>query len=383
MLSSLQLLLGIWRATLTLPDAPLPFNFDLKQEHNKYVMEIINGEEHIRVDEISFKDDSMIVRLPVFDSEFRLKIENKNMHGVWINHARKEQPQIIFNAEFGNTSRFIATTTKHQDVGGRWETYMDSNTTDSSLAIGVFQQKENIVNGTFLSASGDHRYLSGTVNGDTLWLSTFDGSHCWLYRAIVNGDQMQGTFWSGNHAKSTWRAKRNDKIELPDATKLTSANKQLQFHFPDVDSNWVSLNDARFKNKVVLLQIMGTWCPNCMDETSYFVDYYNKHHKEGLEIIGLAFEKTADFKKASSNVKRLQQHYQIPYPLLIAGSVGKDAVTNALPGITNFFSYPTTIFINRKGEVAKIHAGFSGPATGNDYELYKKEFNTTMEELLR
>ena len=126
---------------------------------------------------------------------------------------------------------------------------------------------------------------------------------------------MQGTFWSGNHSKSQWWAKRNEKIELPDATTITSVNKPLQFIFPDVDSNMVSLNDDHFKNKVVLLQIMGTWCPNCMDETVYFVDYYNKHHNEGLEIIGLAFEKTTDFKKASANVKRLQLHYQIPYPL--------------------------------------------------------------------
>ena len=133
----------------------------------------------------------------------------------------------------------------------------------------------------------------------------------------------------------------------------------------------------------MLLQIMGTWCPNCLDETSYFVEYYNQHHNEGLEMIGLSFEKTTDFKKASSNVKRLVQHYQIPYPVLIAGSVGKDAVANAIPGITNFFSYPTTIFINRKGEVVKVHAGFSGPATGNDYEFYKKEFNAAMEELLQ
>ncbi len=382
MIASIQILLGIWRATLTLPDASLPFNFEIKQQQEKYVMEIINGDEHIRCDEITFKDDSMIVKLPVFESEFRLKIDNKKMQGVWINYARKEVPQIIFNAEYGNALRFIPTTSKHKNVGGRWETYLNAGTPDSSLAIGVFTQKDQMVNGTFLSESGDHRYLSGIVNGDTLWLSTFDGSHCWLYRGIINGDKMQGTFWSGNHNKSNWWAQRNNKIELPDANKITSVNKPLQFNFPDVDNNLVSLSDQRFKNKVVLLQIMGSWCPNCLDETKYFVDYYNKHHKEDLEIIGLAFEKTNDFKKASANLKRLQQRYQIPYPLLIAGTTGKNAVINALPGITNFFSYPTTIFLNRKGEVVKVHAGFSGPATGKDFEIYKKEFSETVEKLL-
>lgn len=382
MITSIQILLGIWRATLTLPDAPLPFNFEMKHQQGKYVMEIINGEEHIHADEITFKDDSIFVHLPVYDSEFRLKVENKKMHGVWINYARKEVPRIIFNAEYGNALRFIPTTSEYKNVAGRWETYLDAGTPDSSLAIGVFTQKDQIVNGTFLSASGDHRYLSGIVNGDTLWLSTFDGSHCWLYRGIISGGEMRGTFWSGNHAKSRWQAKRNDKIELPDANKITTVNSALRFTFPDADSNLVSLSNDRFKNKVVLLQILGSWCPNCLDETKYLVGYYNKHHKEGLEIIGLAFEKTNDFRKASSNIKRLQQRYQISYPILIAGSTGKDAVANALPGITNFISYPTTIFLNLKGEVVKVHAGFSGPATGNDFEIFKKEFVATIEQLL-
>lgn len=382
MLTSIQILLGIWRATLTLPDVPLPFNFEMKQQQGKYIMEIINGDEHILVDEITFKDDSMLVHLPVFDSEFRLKINAGKMHGVWINNARKEKPQIEFNAEYGNASRFIATTTTNINVSGRWETYLDAGTSDSSLAIGVFEQSKQNVKGTFLTESGDHRYLSGIVNGDTLWLSTFDGSHCWLYRSIISGNEMNGTFWSGNHAKSNWRAKRNDNIELPDANNITRVTSQLKFIFPDVDSNLISITDQRFKNKVVLLQIMGTWCPNCLDETSYFVEYYNKHHQEGLEIIGLVFEKTTDFNKAATNVKRLQKRYAIPYPLLIAGSTGKDAVVTALPGITNFISYPTTIFINRKGEAIKAHAGFSGPATGKEFEIYKKEFNTTMQQLL-
>lgn len=381
--TSLHLLLGLWRATLALPDAPLPFNFEMKQENGKYVMEIINGEERIDADEITIKDDSMFVHLPVFDSEFRLKMEDKSMHGEWINYARRETPRIKFNAEYGNGQRFISSTPANKNISGRWEAWLDAGTPDSSLAIGVFTQQEQIVNGTFLSASGDHRYLSGIVNGDTLWLSTFDGSHCWLYRAIISDDKMNGTMWSGNNSKSGWIAKRNEKIELPDASKITSMSSKPIFTFPDADSNLVSINDDRFKNKAVLIQIMGSWCPNCLDETKFFVEYYNKHHREGLEIIGLAFEKTADFKKAAANLKRLKQRYNIPYPLLYAGFIGKDAVKKALPSINNFFSYPTTIFINRKGEIVKAHAGFSGPATGSDFELYKEEFDRTMKTLLR
>ena len=379
---SVQLLLGIWRATLALPDAPLPFNFEMKQHQGKYLMEIMNGDERIIADEITLKEDSMFVRLPVFDSEFKIKITDNSMSGVWINYSRKEIPHIKFTAQYGNTTRFITTEKKHATVSGRWETWFDAGTPDSSLGIGVFDQSGEKVKGTFLTASGDHRYLQGNVNGDTLWMSVFDGSHVWLYKAIINGNKMDGVFWSGLHSKTKWHAVRNEKIELPDADKLTSAVRRLQFTFPDADSNLVSLSDERFKNKVVLLQIMGTWCPNCLDETAFFVDYYVKHHSEGVEMVGLAFERTSEFNKASSNLKRLMHRYKIPYPVLLAGSTGKDAVTKALPGITDFFSYPTTVFINRKGEAVKVHAGFSGPATGSDYEKYKNDFYETMNKLV-
>ncbi len=49
-----------------------------------------------------------------------------------------------------------------------------------------------------------------------------------------------------------------------------------------------------FKNKVVIVDIMGTWCPNCHDEEPLLVDLYNRYHKDGLEIVGLAYEYTDD-----------------------------------------------------------------------------------------
>ena len=70
------------------------------------------------------------------------------------------------------------------------------------------------------------------------------------------------------------------------------------------------------------------------------------------------------------------------YPLLIAGVVGKEEVMKKLQGVQNFSSYPTTIFINRKGNVEKVYSGFYGPATGDEYEKYKVEFEETVTKLL-
>ena len=379
---TLQILIGLWRGVLALPDAELPFNFELINNDNKYSIIIMNGDERIQTSETEMEGDSLFTRLPVFDSEFRLRINDKKMDGSWVNYSRKGSPSIPFHATFGKKERFEFSKPASVDISGRWETWFDSGTPDSSLAIGVFRQDEKTVTGTFLTAGGDHRFLQGAVTGNEMWLSTFDGSHCWLYKAIIDGDVMKGTFWSGSTYTSSWHAERNQDIELPNPYSIASVNKPLIFSFPDADSNFVSLKDKRFKNKAVIVEILGSWCPNCLDETAFLSKYYIENKHRGVEIIGLSFEKTADFKRASGNIKRLLTRFNVQYPLLIAGVVGKEEVMKKLQGVQNFSSYPTTIFINRKGNVEKVYSGFYGPATGEEYEKYKVEFEETVTKLL-
>ena len=45
-------------------------------------------------------------------------------------------------------------------------------------------------------------------------------------------------------------------------------------------------------------------------------------------------------------------------------------------------SYPTTIFIDKKGKVREIHTGFSGPGTGKYYDEFVTEFNQLMDKLI-
>jgi thiol-disulfide isomerase/thioredoxin len=379
----LQILTGIWRAVLLLPDAELPFNFELNKIKDRYEMVIHNADERIVADEITVRGDSLYIKLPVYESQFRLLVKGNTMSGDWINYSRKEVPVIRFKAEYNNSNRFIPSAPPALDVNGRWETWMDVTDKDSSLAIGIFRQQGDKVTGTFLTPTGDHRYLEGSVSGDTLWLSTFDGSHCWLYRATADKNRLDGTYWSGNHYQSKWYAVRNTAVQLPDADKITTVEHPLSFSFPDADSNMVSISDDRFRNKALIIQVMGTWCPNCLDESKFLSEFYRKNRDKGVEIIGLDFEKTTDFSRISTNIKRLKERLKIDYAILYAGSVGKEEVMKQLPGLENFRSYPTTIYINRKGEVVKVHSGFSGPATGSEYEKFSADFNATVESMLK
>jgi peroxiredoxin len=234
---------------------------------------------------------------------------------------------------------------------------------------------------TFLTESGDHRYLEGVVDGDSLKLSVFDGFFCRLYLAKITQEKIEGVFYSGSTYKSAFICKRNEAIQLRDAGSLSSFEGKAAFRFPDTDSNMVDLNDARFKNKVVILQIMGTWCPNCLDESAFLSEYYNKNKSKGVEIIGISFERTDDFKKASYYLKRVAARFNITYPLLYAGTTGTGVVEKALLGMKNFFSYPSTVFIGKDGIVKYVHAGFNGPATGEEYENYKRAFYEKMNSL--
>ena len=51
--------------------------------------------------------------------------------------------------------------------------------------------------------------------------------------------------------------------------------------------------------------------------------------------------------------------------------------------LNKIISYPTTIFIDKKGNVRKIYTGFSGPATGEAYTDFVKETTEFVEMLLR
>ncbi|RYE14127.1 MAG: TlpA family protein disulfide reductase, partial [Sphingobacteriales bacterium] len=215
-----------------------------------------------------------------------------------------------------------------------------------------------------------------------------DGGHAYLFTAkITNKNTItDGKLFAGYSGKDTWTAVRNENAKLPDAYSLSALKpgyKKLDFTFPDLDGNKVSINNDRFKNKVVIVQILGSWCPNCMDETAYMIDYYKKYNTKGVEVIGLAYERTKDFARSVKAVQSLKNRFAIPYPLLVTGYTPAKAETAAsLPMLTSVVGFPTTIIIDKKGEVRKIHTGFSGPATGEHYTEFIAEFEKLTDDLL-
>ncbi|HYF69822.1 MAG TPA: TlpA disulfide reductase family protein [Ohtaekwangia sp.] len=378
---------GLWRATLSIQHQELPFNFEIRKDSTgQYVIYLINAAERLKLDDISFSKDSVTIPLHIFDASIRAKIEGSNLTGTYTKHYEKDY-RVPFHAEYGKPYRFKVSddnvVTKNYTGTYSVTIFKEKGTTP---AVGVFQQTADSVTGTFLTPTGDYRFLQGNIIGDSMFLSTFDGNNMYLFKAgFKNDSTLEGNFYSGKTSLRPWVAHRDDTASLPEQsiTFLKDGYDEVSFTFPDVNGNNISLSDDKYKGKVVILQIFGTWCPNCMDETKFLAPWYKQNHRRGVEIIGLAFERKPDFNYASTRVKKMIDKLDVDYDFVIAGTNNKESTAEALPMLTNVSAYPTTIFIGKDGKVKKIHTGFSGPGTGVYYEHFKEEFNETINNLLK
>lgn len=387
---------GMWTGVLKLNDTTdLTFDFDIKETKGKYSsLDIINAEERIAVTGVIVNDDSVFIKMPVFDSEFRCSRKSANeISGVWINHARKDKNVIAFTAFYnikGAGSEEVFPSNNYFSMQGKWECEFSPGTKDAYKAIGLIKQIDphKVITGTFLTETGDYRYLQGHLNNNkTFSLSCFDGAHAFLFTGKYAGDSIEnGRFYSGSSWSEPWTATRNDKFELrnPDSlTYLKPGFTTVDFSFKNTEGHDVSIKDEKFKNKVVIVQLMGTWCPNCMDETKFLAPFYNTYKKQGLEVVAMAFERTNDFNKAVGNIKRTKERFDANYEFLITMKTGKDQASEALPMLNGIMAFPTTIYIDKKGNVRKIYTGFNGPATGDAYARYVEETTRFVEKLLK
>lgn len=385
---------GTYRAVLKTKGGELPFGLDIQPtatDPKTYTVFAINGNERLKMDPATVQNDSLRIPMTLFESELVAKINGNQLRGVWRRRRTAQQTQTLpFSAQHGLAYRFVpdnksATT----NLTGKWATDFGSKSgkVDTVNAVGVFDQKGNRLAGTFLTPTGDYRYLDGNVVGDSLFLSCFDGSHIYLFKAKHDPatKTLTGGHWAGVSGYEAWVARFDPAADLPDPAKLTYLKpgaKTLNFSFPEPGGKTVSTTDPRFKNKVTIVQIMGSWCPNCMDETNFLSPWYKRNKQRGVEVVGLAFERSAEMSESGPKIERMKQRFQIDYPVALAGTNDKAQASKALPDLNAVVAFPTTIFIDKKGQVRHIHTGFSGPGTGKYYDQYVEEFNRLVDKLL-
>jgi peroxiredoxin len=295
-----------------------------------------------------------------------------------------------FKAQLGDSERFKNLSASKINVSGKWSALfrgVSKPSTDTTLAVGIFEQQGTNVTGTFLTPTGDYRYLAGSVSGDSLLLSCFDGNHAFLFKAKIDTTTktMNGQFFANLKLVENWTASFNPKAALPDAKTLTFLKpgfKTFDISFPNTKGQKVSLKDSRYQGKVTVVQIMGSWCPNCMDETKFLSKWYQANQQRGVEVLALGFEKSTDLAVSGPKLERLKKRFDVQYEVLLAGNNDKADASETLPMLNRIASFPTTIIIDKKGIVREVHTGFSGPGTGVYYDDFVTDFNRLIDKLL-
>jgi len=408
---------GYWRATLdirptsvtadggTVKNMPanfeeasegsLPFTFEVIYENeNEFHIDVINGDERIRVAKEDIYigldrkvgKDTFLIKFPVYESYIKGLFESRVMEGEWVATNRGNY-RIPFVAKFGKKYRFSQLKKEPvMDISGKWEVHFEAvnDETDKFPGIGEFKQNGNHLTGTFRTETGDYRFLEGTIQNNKVYLSVFDGAHAFLFEAKILEDKtMIGSFRSGKHYQATWTAKRNDAFELRDPNDLTYLKEgydKVSFAFPNPAGKMISLDNPEYQGKAKIVQIFGTWCPNCREETEFLVDYFQKNPNPNIEIIALAFEKRRDKAAANAAVSRYIDKFNIPYEMAVAGYSDKKEAAESLPMLNHILSYPTMIFIDKNDQIVKIHTGYNGKATSK-YDEFLQDFEATIERL--
>jgi len=357
-------------------DNQLPFNFEVRYtEDGEMHVLFINGEDEHKVTDIkmgtdlSIAKDTITMRFPGSDNYLKAIYAENILQGFWVVPSRGNY-QIPFEAHYGKNHRFELPVNrdieKVVNVDGQWSVTLSPGEESERPAIAEFQQQGEKLQGSFITNTGDYRYLEGVVEGDKIWLSGFDGVFAFLLGAVKGEDErLEGFFRSGRHYQTAWTATQKDTVELKDPLAM-SEFLQEQFSFTVSDAAGAEITEKDHLGRPTLIYLTGTWCPNCRDASLLLKELGEKHD---IQIIGLSFERYRDREKALKMIDTYTSDLNLPYPIYLAGYFDKKEATENLGLIEEIIAYPTVVFLKPDFTISGSYTGFSGPATSRYPEL--------------
>lgn len=343
---------------------------------------IVNGEERLETD-CRRGPDQVLIDFPVYDTRLTARIrDDGSLIGVW-ERGISARPERLLDLVAEPVSapepglRFPAPDAglPEVDVSGTWRVVFD----EYGQARGVFeQQPSGVVTGTLevLSEYGDLRYLAGVVRGTRMRLSTFDGKNAYGVVAEIRADGTMEGEWFSHRGWDAFEAERDPGYELPDPLG------RVAFEPGREPLDIEPLRHAPYAGKPVIVEVFGTWCPNCNDQAAVLVDLYRRHHPRGLEILGLAYEFNPDRDYNEQRVAEFRKRHGIEWEILITGSDLNDLAGEGLAGLRSIRGVPVTVFVNPDGTTHAVYSGFSGPATGEAHGKAVAEFERLVGEIL-
>lgn len=361
----------------------------LVEKNSKSPITIYNGKEVYQLSANKRIGDTLIYQFPAQDAEWQIAFNQdfSEARGWWINYNKKTPVRYPIHLYNGVKELSADLSTPPVDLSGKWKVLFQPGTPNEEMLVGVFEQKMgNWVYGSFLSETGDYRYLHGYVANGKLHLQTYTGYWAFVVEADLKGsNEMTGVFYSGGKSSSNFKAIKDETVQLRDEAELTYLIKRDETvalnGLRKLNGKKVDLDFSK-KEQVTLIQIMGTWCPNCIDEANLFRELKARYGSQGLEIMALGFEVGSDQKKQRNRLKKFSEELKLNYPVYLAGTSSKEAAAAYFPMLNGIMSFPTAILVDQQGKIIAIHTGFSGPATGAAYTELVKKFEQEIQNAL-
>lgn len=382
---------GTWRGVFDVNGDPLPFEFEVKGKRAEdATFTLINGSRRDDFKVQQTAPDTLFIKMNTYDAAIEAKIESRErLVGVYKSLVPSQRgSDLPFVGEYGKKYRFVEPASNVKpaaDLNGKWAIEILSKG-PANNQVALLQQQGNRLGGVFMTVVGDTRELAGTVQGNEFLLSGFTGPSPVLVKGTIEEDgSLSGAISLGIYRTTKFQGRKQTDVELPDPYKLTYLKpgySKLDFTFPDLNGNPVSLSDAKYQGKVVLVEIIGSWCPNCTDQTRFLAPWYKANKDRGVEIIAIAFEQEDSLEYARYTLGKLREFFDIKYDIVFGGIADKKVATEKLGALNFMAAFPTTIVIDRKGEVREIYTGYTGEITGEYFQDYVRKFNANMDSLL-
>jgi thiol-disulfide isomerase/thioredoxin len=387
--------LGVWRGTIRNNSGEeVAFTLEVKREGDGIVGALVNGDDRTVSTSGSFEGDTLKLRYDFYDAELTAVIVGDELGGGFTRQWRKQTLARKLRAErvVGTDAASSQSNSSSQstDISGEWVMRVGEEP-KVSFWRAAFKQQGSRAKGTIIPVSGDWGEMTGSFENNQLKLNRFDGINCRVFKATLTPQgALEGFVDFGLFdpkrkvvAERLTAENKSSVASLPDPasyTRMKNPAEPFRFSFPDPDGKTISSTDERFKNKVVIVTITGSWCPNCYDEAPVLQEFYDRYHDRGLEVVALSFEYTGDAARDTRQVRAFAKRLGVKYPILYAGSY-EDA-EKKLSQLDKFGAYPTAIYIGRDGLVKHIHAGFEGKATGERFTKLKTKMEAMIKDLL-
>jgi thiol-disulfide isomerase/thioredoxin len=378
-------LAGLWDATITFNGQDIPFRLQIAGEGSNLQGWLFNGEDKVVASGASFQNGSLVLNFDSYAAKLEAKLQDGALVGQYGPMLKKTYP-VTAHRQASVVESVLSGIPPRID--GLWEVAVKSAKGEKAWRLIVQQKSPLDVEAAILRVDGDTGALTGGYKDGHFVLSHFSGGRPALMILTPAADGTLAVDMTDLHGKSQLTATRPDVARAkglppptdPDHhTTVKDAAEPFRFSFPDLTGKIVSNTDARFLGKVVLVNITGSWCPNCHDEAPFLAELYRKYRSQGLEVVALSFEEE-DQLKNPARLRAFMKEYGIDYTVLLGGTPDERDAKLTQP--VNLNSWPTTFFLGRDGRVRFVHAGFPGPASGTLYHQAAKEFYSQVESLL-